>query len=867
MTCACGGMCDGTGCGGGPPRTPYPVDNPPGQPSLSARIGTFASFRRTLLEALGTRPELAELTTRDSDDAAVSLVEQAAAVADVLTYYTERYANESYLGTAVLDADMRRLVGLIGYHPAPGLSATTTLCLTLDDGAAFTVPAGFGVQSVPGPEPGDTPQDFETLTGLAADYRLNALPARPAQTAVDPLSRTEGAVVYPPGAAPLARAVSAGDPIALVRAGSPSESVITRLAAVTVDRERVRLGFAARLPGTGGRAFRVRRFLRLFGSSAPETGPPVAKPDSTDPDKVHWSLGGPTDFTLTAGASLTLDRVYHDLPVGAMLLVRDTSWTSLVTVTASAVTQAEIRTSASQPVVVQSGPATMVTVDPPLPEFGNRRVVTVVELGDELPVADVDDAALGTEMWIAGTAATAADGTAAITVHAATLTPADLPDGRAVVAADAAGHAVATAVGGTCRIESAGAVGGGCFLAVPLTASADELAVLDPASLVLLGNAVAAGHGKTVAGEVVGSADARVPFQRFQLAKAPLSRVPSATTDGSTPALTLRVDGLAWAVAGDLLSAGPRDEVITLRTADDGKTIVQFGDGEHGERPASGTDNVTATYRFGAGLAGRVRAGTLTNAAAGPPGLRAVTNPVPGEGGADPEPAAQMRVRAPGTVRVFGRAVSARDYAELLLSTGAAAKAQSAQLWDGRGLVIAVTVAGAAGGLFSDASLATLAGADKAGSTPYRRVVVGNAVRVPVRVALSVAVRARADTGTVAAGVRAAVLAAFAFDALPLGGHLALSEIYRVTQPVTGVAAVTVTEFGFARPAGTGDADWAAFLAAHGDTGTATPERLRLLGVRYTGGRLAHAELATLADADLTVTVTSAPTASAGGLG
>jgi hypothetical protein len=840
-SCGCG---NGTGCGEGPPVTPYAIDNAPAQPVLAARIGTFESFRRTMLEALGTRTDLVQLTTRDSDDASVSLVEQAAAVADVLTFYTERYTNEAYLGTAVLDTDVRRLVGLIGYRPAPGLSATTTLCLTLEAGAAFTVEAGFGVQSVPGP--GETPQDFETLADLPADARLNALIARPTQAGVQPFARTAGAVVYPPDAT-IAGRLTVGERVLLVRGGTPGAVVGTELESVTPERDRVRLKFAGRLSGGGTRGFLAGRPLRLFGWDAPDAAPPRATVDSTVPGGVRWTYAETTHFALTTGNTITLDRVHEDLPVGAVLLVHDATWTGVVTVTAAVTVQADLRTTSSPSAVVRAGPATRLTVDHTLPAFADRRLVTVVELGDELPVAEVDDTTLGTEVWIA-------DGE---------LSTADLPDGRPVVLVDEAGQAVATAVGTGGRVEHFGATR---FLVVPLTATAAELAVLDPATLVLCGNAVAAGHGKTVIGEVVGSADARVPFQRFLLAKAPLSRVPTATIEGSTPALTLRVDGLSWPVADQLLSSGPRDEVIALRTADDGRTIVQFGDGEHGERPASGTDNIVGTYRFGAGLAGRVRAGTLSNASAKPPGLRALTNPVPGEGGADPEPAADLRSRAPGTVRVFGRTVSSRDYADLLLSTGAVAKAQSAQVWDGHGLVLAVTVAPAGGGTLSDSSLALLAGTDKAAGTPYRRVVVGNARTVPLSVALTVEVDPRADADTVLAAVRASVLAAFDFDAVDLAAHVPLSDVYRVAQPVSGVSTVNVTAFGFARATGTSAADWAAFLAAHGDTGAATPEWLRLLGVRCTGGVIAHAELATLADADLTIALATAASVFAGGL-
>ena len=52
--------------------------------------------------------------------------------------------------------------------------------------------------------------------------------------------------------------------------------------------------------------------------------------------------------------------------------------------------------------------------------------------------------------------------------------------------------------------------------------------------------------------------------------------------------------------------------VYELRTAEDGTSLLQFGDGTTGAPLPTGRGNVTATYRTGVGLAGRVAAGALT---------------------------------------------------------------------------------------------------------------------------------------------------------------------------------------------------------------------------------------------------------------
>ena len=86
-----------------PPTTPTPllIANRPGLTAIAYRIGTFAAFREAMLEAIARQPALQGLTTRQSDDPGITLLELWAAVADVLTFYQERIANEAFLRTAI----------------------------------------------------------------------------------------------------------------------------------------------------------------------------------------------------------------------------------------------------------------------------------------------------------------------------------------------------------------------------------------------------------------------------------------------------------------------------------------------------------------------------------------------------------------------------------------------------------------------------------------------------------------------------------------------------------------------------------------------------------------------------------------------
>ncbi|PJF45305.1 MAG: putative baseplate assembly protein, partial [Candidatus Thermofonsia Clade 3 bacterium] len=86
------------------PRTTLHAScNAPGQPRLRYRLGTHRTFLRRMVARLsqqqsedGRRP-LAKLTTRATDDPSLALLDAAATLADVLTFYQERIVNEGFL--------------------------------------------------------------------------------------------------------------------------------------------------------------------------------------------------------------------------------------------------------------------------------------------------------------------------------------------------------------------------------------------------------------------------------------------------------------------------------------------------------------------------------------------------------------------------------------------------------------------------------------------------------------------------------------------------------------------------------------------------------------------------------------------------
>jgi hypothetical protein len=125
---------------------------------------------------------LARLTTRAPDDVTVALLDSVATVADILTFYQERIANEGYLRTALERRSVLELARAIGYELSPGVAAAVHLSFLVEDapGAPLQclIPKGTQVQSVP-PQ-GKLPQVFETTDEFLARAEWNVL--RPRQT-------------------------------------------------------------------------------------------------------------------------------------------------------------------------------------------------------------------------------------------------------------------------------------------------------------------------------------------------------------------------------------------------------------------------------------------------------------------------------------------------------------------------------------------------------------------------------------------------------------------------------------------------------------------------------------------------------------
>jgi uncharacterized phage protein gp47/JayE len=845
------------------PLAPIAIDNRPGLSAIAYRIGTFGSFRETMLDAIAGFPELANLTTRQSDDYAITFIELWAALLDVITFYQERHANEVFLRTAQQTVSLRRIAGLLDYRPLPGVAALADLAFTLDAGTTVQIPVGLRVQSVPAQN--QQPQIYETLEAVTADSRFNRLRIFPQPSQTNPLGVNSGSAILDriQGPSYLA-ALSVNDQIILFNDGGADPPEQKKIAALTVQDDMITLSWTKPILGqnwdptaNGTQAFKFRRTFRVFGYNAPPSFM-QSQASNAVPGGILWSLAQ-TNFTTSGGTQLILDSRYSDLATGTQLLVvlvpsptqsqpappsfgglsfggfligttQTFSFggsgilgdgapqpaaggfqTSLVTVTQVGQGQAT-----TGPI---SDTVTQVTIDVALSPSDARNTVIFELVGNAIDFwpgtygrsIDTPTACLpgqfvqidqGVGIEVGRTIQQNAFGPGVV------IQLPDIAAGRSVILADAQGVPIEGSVQGAPQFDSSNPVAGTFgHLLIPLQVDAVSL---DTGSAVLLGNVARASNGQTVSGEVLGNGNAAQAFQSFALQQQPLTYVPSSMPGGVTSSLQLFVNQLRWTEVPELFGQPPTAQVFSTRTGDDGSTLVRGGDGtSYGATFPSGQGNVTATYRVGAGTAGQVGANSLTTLIDRLQGLTDVTNPLPADGGADPETMDTIRRNAPRTVRTFGRAVALADFEDLITASGEVAKALAAWVWDGFAPAVHLTVAGQNGGTFADLTSlgATLANA----RDPNHRLRLDNYSQVPIVLAANVWVDPARSQPDVTAAALQTVRAALSFDQLELGEALHLSQIYAVLQGVSGVIAADVTQFGFKNTAST-------FLAQRGVT-------------------------------------------------
>lgn len=354
------------------------------------------------------------------------------------------------------------------------------------------------------------------------------------------------------------------------------------------------------------------------------------------------------------------------------------------------------------------------------------------------------------------------------------------------------------------------------------------------------GNIVLADHGRTIPEESLGEVPPplrflpgaasddrcteplRVPvFARFNptlalrplTAAAPLQFTASASTTMQwsvrdlLPAITLRgmldSETSEWQPRRDLLASDDEATDFVTEIEHDGTVYLRFGDGEHGRLPSPGTA-FTAHYRVGNGTAGNVGADALWHIVSSDAGIVGVRNPLPAQGGIDPETVEAVRQRAPAAFRTQERAVTEADYAAVTERDRRVQRAAATLRWTGSWHTVFISV-DPLGGQTIDANLETSLVANL-----ERFRMAGHDVEIngPIYVSLELEMRVCVRPDYFRSEVRQALEDLFSNRVLPdgrrglfhpddfsFGQSVYLSRLYAAAQSVAGVASVHITTF------------------------------------------------------------------------
>jgi len=918
-----------TGCCGAPPpppAAPLAIDNAPGLSAIAYRIGTFTSFRRAMLDEvaradlLGATPNpFAGWHEGTDGDYQTLFIELWAYLADILTFYQERIANEAYLGTATQRSSTLRLARLIDYKPGPGAGASGLAAFSAAKGKVVTVPAGFRIGSRA--QPGKAAATFETSTAVTARAEQNAIPlSEVAPTnqfaqlssigtvfgVIGSLSEAIAADLYGTAAAtylktlPLVETAAADIGLFSSGAAFQASAGLSRLALAPVSSLAgspsiassaltARIGFTIFAPfadlttrsiviqGTNTRLAVGDYVLTVEGG---QSGPPKGTPYRVD-SVVADKTANTTTITWQEPAGTTYNQSASD-PVGLYALrVKAGAFGN------SAPIWLTLPYTLNGLNVPPTSPKTVVNAVYPDSWDDNTKDPFYIKAGNTLFLDAVYDGAKGTTAnpgWIVlapfggdlgsamvaqfSAANTVTNAGYAITskVTQITLTGAGIPapdkvnlrfgirdtliltggealalqnnlplpdplegdtlilagqfpnlqDGQAVVVQGNQFDPTGQQTTPTPLAEFHTLSG------KPLLDSADNLTTvkLDKplanqyarAGAVLLANVVAFTQGETVKDEILGSGDA-TPLQSYALKKEPLTYLPSTDPQGLSAVqstLIVTVNGVRWQEQPTLVASASTDQVFTTTLDDTGQTTVVFGgDGTNGAAPPTGVNNIHARYRKGLGTSGNVSTGAVQQLIDSVAGVQQVTNPQPTAGGADPESIDNIRINAPASVRTFGRAVSAEDYAALALTFPGIAKASSS--WISRDanlnslaqpyvqLTVATTDETPIVGTPLARQLRSFLDKHRDPNVPLRildftPVFVDMAVTVDLldqypRQATFASVLAALNPGLNPDGTPGY----FAFQNLSFGQNLHLSEIYAVLQSVPGVSDSNIT--------------------------------------------------------------------------
>lgn len=750
---------------------PRVIFNPPSRNAIAYRVGDYSSFRHALLlplkDALANpiEGELTDWNPSAEGDLAIQIVEWWAYLADILTFYSDRIANESYLRTADLPESVQRLVRILGYRPRPGIGASGILAAIANNSKPFSLPQGFQIQSKP--SQGKQPQIFELNTDTLIQFP-SAIAAEPV---ANPSLLTGNSVLLQGSV----NTIKVGDRLLLLRkdwSGSTSGYALAIVKKIDPEKNskgkvNTRVTFVSTLSGLGSAIATDYRLLKSNQST-------------------HvWQY--PSKSKVVLKKWIHLESIARQIKINDPLLLEISEQIQLMQVIRY--TEVIWYANPNTPALDPSKAPTTEAKQPPIP-IPHTLLKYQPKLTDAISKAfdDRRKEVLVSYDWQ--------------DVGTLIATPTDalsIPASKILIE-----KAIAFPAGQSklsILLEDANENG----ISSKISADSDPTILqLEPSTsatlrspLQILFNLLSVSRGQSVPVEILGSGDASIAGQEFVLKKSPLTYLLSGdSSSGGNYKSTLQiwVDGIEWREVPSFYGQPPDASVFVTREDENQKTHVQFGDRINGARLTSGVNNVVAKYRYGSGKDAPDK-GALSVIVKPYPNLKSIRNPVAVGGGADPEPSEQIRRYAPRSVLTFGRAISGDDYEAIAAQTPGVARAKVYWTWDAiqqRSLV--KLYVGDDDSAVSAAKIALKSTAD-----PNRSVAVELAQPLSIKITLTLRIESSRIPDTIVAEVQKVLLNSdtglFGANAIQIGQAIYQSQIYAACMQVSGVSAVHSLKF------------------------------------------------------------------------
>lgn len=626
---------------------PLPLHIGAGLNHLPRQIASFPEFRRAMLYLLQTEQvqlidtnnnlvnlkPLANWRARGNDDLGLMLLEMWAYVCDVLSFYDEAIANESYIRTSQLRPGIRRLVALLGYRPAPAVGSSVQLAALADGRLPLKLPAGTAFRS--GAFNGNPPQVFEldqeaTIHPLTNKWKL--LPPHPGTIQQQFPAQLTIAPTYDIKEEAVVLLVNAAD-----QNQNTGSKVQTLEKYTGIDKKQyTRIGFTT---------------VTKLSAGTPLDSLKIFIPTQT---ARLWTLNNPSD-SVTAN-TLVLENQFTRLKANEYILVTCNDEVRWFTIK-------QVKDVSRQPMASSDMTINGNTYQLPGMSISVTEITLDVNLNDagrKQPGPDWDNS-----------------DREGITVHFAMQTAARVIDEpKSGVSSgdplyfDGFVEQPVDEITATnfllqdVNTRGAAVEGAVNFTEKKLTLGQDVTWTPELQSPVTVyGNVITARRGEKVVNEKMGSGNASQVNQTFKLKKKPLTYYLSPTADndnGVENTLIIHVNGVQWTEVNSFYGRNENEQIYIVRQNDDGDTLVTFGDGIRGQRLPSGVDNIIAEYHFGAEAA-CPPAGAVNQISKPVKGLQSVKNMLAAFGGADAEPASDIKKNAPGSALILGRVVSLKD--------------------------------------------------------------------------------------------------------------------------------------------------------------------------------------------------------------